>query len=242
MNNYSRGRRLVPSIIRSDIASSAIYPAIGYAAKEFTRKVATAMRTTTKQDYDNEQDSSPSTATTTTTPSFPSIRDQPLTKFFHDVDDIFNTNPFFSMMSRPHHESMPKFWKQMDSMDEMYKNRFYLSNPSQYVPKSDVSIDDNKVHVTLDVPGVKLSNINVNLENDKLLHITGHRDTKGEDGSTSELKFDKRYNFGEDLIDTSKIVANLSDGVLRVSLDKLPSAKSTIKKIDVINGQEELEC
>ena len=222
INNFSRGR-LVPSIIRSDIASSAIYPAIGYAAKEFSRKVATAMRTTTKKDYDNEHDSSP-----TTTPSSPSVSQQPLTKFFHDVDDIFNTNPFF-FMSRPH-DSMSKFWKQMDSMG----------------PKCDISSDDKKVHVMLDVPGVKLSNINVNLENDKLLHITGHRKTKGEDGSTSELKFDKRYNFGEDLIDTSKIVANLSDGVLRVSLDKLPSAKSTfpknIKKIDVINGKEELEC
>lgn len=238
INNFSRGR-LVPSIIRSDIASSAIYPAIGYAAKEFSRKVATAMRTTTKKDYDNEHDSSP-----TTTPSSPSVSQQPLTKFFHDVDDIFNTNPFF-FMSRPH-DSMSKFWKQMDSMDDMYKNRFFLSNHSDYFPKCDISSDDKKVHVMLDVPGVKLSNINVNLENDKLLHITGHRKTKGEDGSTSELKFDKRYNFGEDLIDTSKIVANLSDGVLRVSLDKLPSAKSTIpkniKKIDVINGQEELEC
>lgn len=222
INKFSRGR-LVPSIIRSDIASSAIYPAIGYAAKEFSRKVATAMRTTTNKDYDNEHDSSP-----TTTPSSPSVSQQPLTKFFHDVDDIFNTNPFF-FMSRPH-DSMSKFWKQMDSMG----------------PKCDISSDDKKVHVMLDVPGVKLSNINVNLENDKLLHITGHRKTKGEDGSTSELKFDKRYNFGEDLIDTSKIVANLSDGVLRVSLDKLPSAKSTIpkniKKIDVINGKEELEC
>jgi HSP20 family molecular chaperone IbpA len=215
------------SITHARVSLPAVYPAFGYVTREWSRKLATAMRTTKPID----QDSSPTALTSMT--SSPS-----LSTFFHDVDELFDRNSLFPTSSWPH-DSMSHFWRQVDLMDDMRRKRILSKNT--YLPNCNIHADDDKVQVVLDLPGVQLKDVNVNIENDRQLHINGNRKTKSEDGSTSEMTFDKKFNFGADTIDSSKVVANLADGVLRVSLPKFPSTKN-VKKVDVINGSEESEC
>jgi HSP20 family molecular chaperone IbpA len=63
-----------------------------------------------------------------------------------------------------------------------------------------------------------------------ILHIFGRSKTEGEDGFLSEMKFDKKFSFG-DAVDTKNIIANMKDGVLRLTLPKLPKADSQTENI-----------
>ena len=111
-----------------------------------------------------------------------------------------------------------------------------------------------------------MKDIDVSIVDDQWLQISGHRKKKspttkgiGSDCSSSdtgttpttmasEYKFEKRFNFGYSVIDPTKITASLADGVLRVSLPKLsppeksPTVPENVKKIDIVDGSEELEC
>lgn len=226
-------------------SSSTIYPIFSCSLmgkEQWNRNVATAVRTKTRsKDLKDDDSSSPKIPSSTIVTTSPSI-----STLFHDVDKMFDRNPFFfPSPNRTHDDLMSHFWKQMDWMDTSMRTRRCFSN--SYFPNYDINSDEDKVQVVLDVPGVNLRDIDVTVENDTFLNITGHRTTKSDDGTTtSELNFDKRFNFGENVIDSSKIVANLANGVLQVSLPKLPpSAKSVpenVKNIDVIDGSDDLEC
>lgn len=201
--------------------------------KESSRRIATSLRRVDTKDL--EQDST----STNTTPASLVQKSSPMATLFQDVDEIFDKNPFFSSSK---HSLMNHFWKQMDLMDDMRRGR-YLSNT--YFPTYDIHSDNDKVQVLLDLPGVNMNDIDVNIEHDKFLHVTGTRNMKGEHDSMTEMKFDKRFNFGKDVIDSTKVLANLANGVLMITLPKLPTAKvspENVKKIEVVNGSEELEC
>ncbi len=199
--------------------------------QQWGRPISSALRADESKDLDHKQEL-PSTATQITLPT--------MSNLFHDVDEFFDKNPFFSSSK---HDFMNHFWKQMDAMDDMRRKRFFGNT---YLPSYDVHSDNDKVQVCLDVPGVTMNDIDVNIEHDKFLHVNGIRKAKSDDGNTvKEMKFDQRFNFGKDVIDSTKVVANLTNGVLTITLPKLPSAKlspDNVKKIEVIQGADELEC
>merc|ERR1712137_1257199 len=71
----------------------------------------------------------------------------------------------------------------------------------------------------LDVPGVVVSNIDIAIEGDteKTLTITAVRELgKDSEGNPRTKEISKSFRVDE-LVDTSKIVASLSNGVLKVS-------------------------
>ncbi len=300
---------------RASIGSRIVAPKVkalnlGRATKDWTRQVATALRTTEGKDLERGQhdagskdsfSATPSTEGKTTkaaatTKSEDTKSSRPaLSTFFHDVDELFfhNKNPFFTPFStttetsplfNDYRNMMSHFWKQMDWMDDMRRKRYlddFFSNNTGigvksgndgkyfFFPSYDIHSDDEKVQIILDLPGVKLNDININVVDDQWLQISGFRKKKsttkivdsidsssssseaitGGRGTTpstvaSEYKFEKRFNFGDNVIDpTKKIVASLADGVLRVSLPKLSTAVTeNMKKVDIVDGSEELEC
>ena len=136
----------------------------------------------------------------------------------------------------------PSFFPSLDTlaswdfMDDLRKKRLY---PGYAIHEDEAH---HKVHVTMDLPGVKMEDINVELEDDELLRISGHRKKTDEDGSVSEMKFDRRLRLGK-VVDLDHIVASLADGVLNVTIPKLPEeSKDHVRKIEVIQGSGEIEC
>ncbi len=71
-------------------------------------------------------------------------------------------------------------------------------------------------------------------ENGRLLHLSGGRKTVKKN-ETQETKFDKRFWVGDN-IDTSKLSANLANGVLVVTAAKKPREEPKTIKISITEG------
>ncbi len=105
-------------------------------------------------------------------------------------------------------------------------------------PSIEVSETDKEVKVTADLPGLTENDVSVQLSNG-VLAIGGEKKSETED---KDRLFSERY-YGrferripvED-VDGDKVSAAFKNGVLTVTLPKLPQAKSNVKRI-AINGK-----
>jgi HSP20 family protein len=104
-----------------------------------------------------------------------------------------------------------------------------------YVPKTDIAETEKSLVVTMDVPGVRKENINITLENNNLVV-----DAKIDFSPYEKLDpVYTEYNVGHytrsftvsNSIDTKNIDANLTDGVLTLTLPKAPEAMP--RKIEI---------
>ena len=91
--------------------------------------------------------------------------------------------------------------------------------------------DDKNIVVSLDVPGVKAEDIDIKLE-DGILAISGVRkyynngNKNDQDAAAmKKRKFSYTMDIDEKEINTTEIKANLSDGVLVITIPKLPKSK-----------------
>jgi HSP20 family protein len=209
---------ILPTAVKAHLQSPAIYPAMGYMVRDYSRRFSTALSRKTAANV--QQTSSDNKAGDTTL--------TPISSFFHDLDDFFQ-RPLMS------HPSIMPFLKQLDWIDDMRRK--------SYFPEYRVKTEEDKHILSLDLPGVKLDDLKVQVKDDNLLHISGGRKTESEDGAHSEMKFDKQFKFG-DTIDTKNIIANLKDGVLRVTLPKIPKSElpaDNIREILVTGADKGLE-
>jgi Molecular chaperone (small heat shock protein) len=208
---------VLPTVVRTHLQSPAIYPAMGYMVRDYSRRFSSAL--SRKAATNVQHGSSDKTRDTSLTP---------ISSFFHDLDDFFQ-RPLMS------HPSIMPFLKQLDWIDDMRRKNYF--------PEYHVKAEEDKHILSLDLPGVKLDDLKVQVKDDNLLHISGGRKSESEDGSQSEMKFDKQFKFGE-TIDTKNIIANLKDGVLRVTLPKIPKSElpaDNIREILVTGAEKGLE-
>jgi len=108
-------------------------------------------------------------------------------------------------------------------------------------PRYEISDDDETFQVALDVPGVKASDIDISVEEDgKVLTIRGQR-VIGMGDKSRTAKFSKSFSIDPAVIDAEKFTAQLSNGVLLVSVPKDSSkVKEDVKKIPVEEVNEEV--
>jgi HSP20 family molecular chaperone IbpA len=102
-----------------------------------------------------------------------------------------------------------------------------------YSPGYQVIDDETKFQVSVDVPGVKYEDLNINIEEDgKLLTLSGSRE-KGKDGYSYSSKFYQSF-YLDPSVDTDRISANLQNGVLTVTAPKdMKRVDDAIKKIPI---------
>jgi len=102
-----------------------------------------------------------------------------------------------------------------------------------FSPALDLEEKDNNYIVTVDLPGMKKSDIKVDL-NDNILTISGERtrETKGEGKYTERMygKFQRTFALPTQ-VNADKIDARFEDGVLRITLPKAEGARSHSIKI-----------
>lgn len=105
----------------------------------------------------------------------------------------------------------------------------------QSSPGYEINETAEEYSIAIDVPGVKASDMTVQLEEEgRVLHLFGGRKVTKE-GKTMETKFDKRFLIGDN-IDTEKLSADLSDGVLVVKAPKLPKEEVQPTNIPITEG------
>jgi len=103
-------------------------------------------------------------------------------------------------------------------------------------PGYEINEADGKYLISVDVPGVKASDMTVDVENDgKVLHISGGRKVVKK-GETTETKFSKRFTIGDN-IEIDKMTANLSDGVLTLTAPVKEEVKPQPKRIAITEGK-----
>jgi HSP20 family protein len=95
-----------------------------------------------------------------------------------------------------------------------------------------VQEDDKSYSIFVDVPGVKVEDMNMQLVgNNQALHLSGGR--KFQNGDTvEETKFERRFTIASD-IDVEKIKADLSNGVLTITAPKKEPEKESRRIITI---------
>lgn len=103
-------------------------------------------------------------------------------------------------------------------------------------PGYEVHQDDKNYVVSVDVPGVRPEDMNVDVE-DNTLRVHGGRKTRTQDGLVSESKFDYRLSMGEQ-VDMDKLTAHLDHGVLSLTAPKivLDNKRKSPRSIQIANG------
>ncbi len=103
-------------------------------------------------------------------------------------------------------------------------------------PRFEITENDKQFRLAVDVPGMKTDNLKIELEDDgRVLHMSGGRKFKS-DKSYEEYKFDKHFKLGRN-VDTSKITAHLSDGVLVLTAPKKENLPPATQPIAIIQGE-----
>ena len=98
-----------------------------------------------------------------------------------------------------------------------------------YVPNTDITETDKSIVMTMDVPGVKKENINIMLENN-ILEVDAKIDSSPYEGlnpvyTEYDVGHYARRSTVSNKIDTKNIDAKLSDGVLTLTLSKVPKVQ-----------------
>jgi HSP20 family protein len=105
-------------------------------------------------------------------------------------------------------------------------------------PSLELSESDKDIKVTAELPGLDEKDVHVELANG-VLAISGEKKTETED---KDRLFSERYygRFERRLpiedVDQDKVSASFKNGVLTVTMPKLPQAQSKVKRI-AINGK-----
>lgn len=135
----------------------------------------------------------------------------------------------------------------MDSMfrdfDRLFENlpRTYLDERAlESVPPCDVKENDDSFLITMDLPGIKKSDIDVDFSNG-LMTISGKRESSHEEKNGNFLRMERstgtfRRSFQVPQgINVEDIEASHADGVLYVTLPKAEASKG--RKIEVNSGK-----
>ena len=109
------------------------------------------------------------------------------------------------------------------------KNECCAAPMVHYIPKVDVWEDENALHLTAVMPGVKSGDVQITLENNKL-RLYGHSSATPPQGMKliyseyEEGDYERVFSLS-DRIDRGNITAEVSAGVLRVDFPKSAEAR-----------------
>ena len=111
-----------------------------------------------------------------------------------------------------------------------------------FVPPVDVYEDAQQVMLKLEVPGVKLEDLDIRLENQRLT-VKGQRPFEAEEKAENFHRIERRFgSFVRSFtlpqtVDTEAVNASCDAGVLTISLAKKAEAKPKQVKIELGSGQ-----
>lgn len=119
-------------------------------------------------------------------------------------------------------------------------NRFFDQPASSrpWSPAVDIAEDENELTLTADLPGVKMEDLDIKIE-DGVLTLTGTRKFENEEKKGGYHRIERAYGTFRrafslpDTVDADKVGARFDNGVLKVSLPKKEVAKPRTIKVSV---------
>ena len=121
------------------------------------------------------------------------------------------------------------------------QQRMFQSSVSS--PRYEIVNNDEKFQLAVAVPGVKMEDLSVNLE-DNVLTVSGHRGERSGDDSTANSysftsKFSQSFSLSDPSIDLEKFSATLENGVLLVTAPKdMKKLEENIRTIPITVGED----
>jgi HSP20 family protein len=111
-----------------------------------------------------------------------------------------------------------------------------LGSTSELTPSMDVTETDKEIEITAELPGLQEKDVQINIA-DNVLTIKGEKKAEKEEKDKNYRLFERSYGFFSrtlDLpagVDPDAIKANISNGVLKVTVPK--PAPAQVKKVEV---------
>jgi HSP20 family protein len=144
-----------------------------------------------------------------------------------------------SLISRrqfPGFEDVPSTLNLLDQMLDRFNNQPVGSRP--WGPAVDIVESDKELVLSADLPGVKLEDVEVKIE-DGTLTLSGSRKFENEDNKNGYHRIERSY--GEfhrafalpDSVDATKVAAGFDNGVLKVTLPKKEIARPRTVKVEI---------
>jgi len=121
-----------------------------------------------------------------------------------------------------------------DTVDGLFDGLFndYPSNLSMGMPNYDISSDNSKYTIEMEVPGIKKSEISIEAQ-DQIIKISAKRDSDNNSYSNaSSREFEKEFNLPDDAVEKN-ISANLKNGILEIKIPRKAEVKTKAIKIAV---------
>jgi HSP20 family protein len=133
-------------------------------------------------------------------------------------------------------ESLHRFRREMDNWFGRFLTNGGGEERNWFALPVNVAESENAFEVSVDLPGFKADEVNVELH-DGVLNITGERRHESQEEGKTWHRVERRYgqfqrsvNLGHD-VDANKVQAHYKDGVLNVTVPKSEASKP--KKISV---------
>ena len=112
------------------------------------------------------------------------------------------------------------------------------TNESLFRPSLDVSSDENQYLITLDLPGLTESDVNIEIKGNQLF-IQGEKKTASENKDKHFYRMERSYGsfqrilaLPEDAI-SSDIQANMKDGVLQLEIPKQAIEEGEVRQVSI---------
>lgn len=126
--------------------------------------------------------------------------------------------------------------REFNRLLDSFGNRFGLRDTDEglenavWSPLTDISEDNDKYVVSMDIPGVDKKDVKISYKNGSLI-VSGERKQESEDKSSKYHRIERAYGkyyreftLPEKIVE-DKIEANFKDGTLKVTIPKAEEAK-----------------
>jgi HSP20 family protein len=153
-----------------------------------------------------------------------------------------NTN----LTSKIKNKSLNPWSSLRDEMSDFFDRFSQEWSPStfgdeRFIPKIEVKDEEKSYEVCAEIPGMNEKDINITLKDNQLI-LEGEK--KQEEKKEEKGYFHSEFSYGrfyraiplEDDVDEENVSANYENGVLKISLEKLPESKNKSRKIEIGGG------
>lgn len=153
------------------------------------------------------------------TPNAMRAHDHPLARFHRDLDQLFE-NVFQGFPLSPGRKENGSSWGGL------------------ILPHVDIEEDKKQYTITVEVPGVAEKDIHLTLT-DGILMIQGEKRSEQEDKNKHYHRIERSYGSFQRMLslptdaDENSVTAKFKDGILTISIEKDPQAKSPVRQIAI---------
>ncbi len=137
--------------------------------------------------------------------------------------------------------TFPSFIDNFFSRDLMDWNNSNFSSTNSTIPAVNIKENVESFIIEVAAPGMTKENFTVNLDGDRLLISSEHKEEKEENETNysrrefSYQSFQRSFTIPEGTVDGDKIFAKYADGILMVTLPKKEEVKpKPAKRIDIM--------